>query len=62
VYRPWQVPISHAQNAGGFMNADCPACQSKRRHTAEEFAEFHECGHGKTKEQGWTKEGMEPKD
>jgi hypothetical protein len=42
------------------MNADCPACQSKRRHTAEEFAEFHECGHGKTKEQGWTKEGMEP--
>jgi hypothetical protein len=42
-------------------NPSCPACQSKRRHTAEETREFHpDSGHGFTKEQGWSKEGMEP--
>jgi hypothetical protein len=33
----------------------CPACEARRRHTAEERREYHpQSGHGYAQEVGWT--------
>jgi hypothetical protein len=33
----------------------CPACKLKRRHSDQEWEEFHPlAGHGYVKEQGWS--------
>ena len=39
----------------------CPACEARRRHTAEERREFHPLsGHGYSREVGWTLTTLPP--